>query len=59
MDISGFHDDYIRNLCQQDSTLDQKYDLLKNKGYGTKKHIEGIQKHGISDYHRKTFKQCK
>ena len=54
-----YHDDYIRNLCQQDSTLDQKYDLLKNKGYGTKKHIEGIQKHGISDYHRKTFKQCK
>lgn len=54
-----YHDDYIRNLCQQDLTLDQKYDLLKNKGYGTKKHIEGIQKHGISDYHRKTFKQCK
>ena len=27
-------------------------------GYGTKKHREGIENHGISEYHRKTFKPC-
>jgi ribonuclease HII len=25
-------------------------------GYGTKKHIEGIKKYGLSKFHRKTFK---
>ena len=28
-------------------------------GYGTKKHLEGIEKHGITQYHRKTFGICK
>lgn len=39
--------------------LDRKYpmyDLAHNKGYGTKKHIEAIQKYGITKYHRLTFK---
>lgn len=31
------------------------YDLKSNKGYGTKKHYEGIKLYGISDIHRKTF----
>ena len=35
------------------------YDLEKNKGYGTKKHLDGIRKHGISEWHRKTFGICK
>ena len=25
-------------------------------GYGTKKHREGIENHGISEHHRKSFK---
>ena len=37
----------------------EKYDLLNNSGYGTKKHIEAIQKYGITDFHRKTFNICK
>ena len=38
--------------------LDKKYpmyDLAHNKGYGTKKHIEAIEKYGITKYHRLTF----
>ena len=32
------------------------YDLINNKGYGTKKHIEALKKYGPCKYHRKTFK---
>lgn len=32
------------------------YGFRKNKGYGTKEHLELIKKHGISDIHRKSFK---
>ncbi|RBQ29646.1 ribonuclease HII [Aliarcobacter vitoriensis] len=33
-----------------------KYDFHKHKGYGTKAHIEAIEKFGRSDIHRHTFK---
>ena len=39
--------------------LDKKYPeygFAKNAGYGTKKHIEAIEKYGIIPEHRKTFK---
>ena len=49
-------DEYIKELCQEYPSLIDKYDLLNNKGYGTKKHIEGIRKNGYSEYHRKSFK---
>ena len=52
-------DEYIKELCNVDPLLNERYDLLKNKGYGTKKHMEGIKKYGISKYHRKTFGICK
>lgn len=32
------------------------YGLASNKGYGTKKHIEAIEKYGITKYHRLSFK---
>ncbi len=31
------------------------YDFLNNKGYGTKNHIDGIKKYGITDIHRRSF----
>ncbi|MEI3597103.1 MULTISPECIES: ribonuclease HII [unclassified Oceanobacillus] len=31
------------------------YDFNSNMGYGTKKHLEGLQSYGISPYHRKSF----
>lgn len=53
------HDRHIDEMCDKYPNLDKFYDLKKNKGYGTKKHIEGIEKHGISAWHRKTFGICK
>lgn len=52
-------DKYIQELCNKNPYLNEKYDLLKNKGYGTKNHIEGIKTHGITEWHRKTFGICK
>ena len=49
------HDHHIDQLCSDNNDLDEKYDLLSNKGYGTKKHIEGIKKHGLSEFHRHSF----
>ena len=50
-----YHDDYIKELCEKEPILDEHYDLLSNKGYGTARHIEGIQKWGPSSYHRMSF----
>lgn len=46
-----FRDDMIINL---DSKF-PGYGLKNNKGYGTREHIDGIKKIGISNYHRKSF----
>lgn len=54
-----YHDDHIKQLCNDNIDLDEKYDLISNKGYGTKKHIEGLEKYGVTIYHRKSFKRCK
>ena len=32
------------------------YDFSNNAGYGTKKHLEALQKYGLSPVHRKTFR---
>ncbi len=32
-----------------------QYNILKNKGYGTKEHFEAIKKYGLSQYHRKSW----
>ena len=47
-------DKYIYELCDNNPDLDEKYSIRKNKGYGTKDHMNGIIQHGISNYHRKT-----
>jgi ribonuclease HII len=52
-------DDYIAEMCEKDNTLVERYDLLNNKGYGTKKHMDGIKTYGITAHHRKTFGICK
>lgn len=52
-------DEYIKELCQEYPSLIDKYDILNNKGYGTKKHMEGINTHGITAFHRKTYGICK
>ena len=52
-------DDYIAELCTSHPELIEHYDLLKNKGYGTKNHMDGIKKHGITPFHRKSFGICR
>jgi len=52
-------DTYISELCLQNPELDEKYSLSKNMGYGTKLHLEGIVKYGITQWHRKTYGLCK
>lgn len=32
-----------------------KYDWAQNKGYGTPNHMAGLQAHGLTPYHRKSF----
>ena len=53
------HDWYIEELCKKNPELDEKYDLLNNMGYGTKKHMESIKKYGTTQFHRKSFGICK
>ena len=33
-----------------------KYNLHKNKGYGTKDHLNAIKEFGLTQWHRKSFK---
>jgi ribonuclease HII len=51
-------DEYIEKLCSDNPELDIRYNILKNKGYGTKIHLDGINTYGITKYHRKTFGIC-
>jgi ribonuclease HII len=51
-------DDYINDLCRSFSFLDEYYGLSKNKGYGTKQHMEGIRTYGITKWHRLSFSPC-
>tara|TARA_B100001093_G_C26612208_1_gene920722 strand:- start:12 stop:758 length:747 start_codon:yes stop_codon:yes gene_type:complete len=52
-------DKYINELCEENPELIEKYSIDKNKGYGTKKHLDGIKNNGISKWHRKTYGICK
>jgi ribonuclease HII len=58
--VAKYHRDlYILDLCKQYPVLDTRYDLGKNKGYLTPKHKSGIEEHGISEFHRRSYKCCK
>jgi|LakMenEpi03Aug12_release.lakeMendotaPanAssembly.Ray.scaffolds.fasta_scaffold02072_28 ribonuclease HII len=48
---------YRDNLMSEYSTQYPNYNLYQHKGYGTKMHIQEIQKYGLSAIHRATF--CK
>ena len=52
-------DKYIEELCDRYENLEAFYNLRNNKGYGTEAHCEGIKKHGITQWHRKSFGICK
>jgi ribonuclease HII len=52
-------DKYIEELCKENPELVERYDINSNKGYGSKKHMDGIKQYGITKWHRKTFGICK
>ena len=52
-------DKYINELCEQNQTLSEYYSIDSNKGYGAKKHLDGIKEHGITIWHRRSFGICK
>ena len=47
------------HLMLELAKLYPEYDLENNKGYGTKKHLEAIEKHGILPIHRTTYEPIK
>lgn len=51
------HDTYIEEMCVTYPALIERYSLDTNVGYGTKKHLDGIREHGITQWHRRTFGQ--
>lgn len=52
-------DKYIEELCKENPELVEKYGIDSNKGYGSKTHMDGIRKYGITKWHRRTFGLCK
>jgi ribonuclease HII len=52
-------DNYILELCEKYPKLIDNYGMNTHMGYGTKKHLEGIKEHGITQFHRKTYGLCK
>ena len=48
-------DNYIKEMCEKYPKLDEYYNLSKNKGYGTREHMEGIKRYGISPWHRRVL----
>jgi ribonuclease HII len=53
-----YHTKLINKLVEDNPKL-MLYDIKKNKGYGTKNHINALKIHGLSEFHRKTFGICK
>jgi ribonuclease HII len=47
-----YRDEFMSSLHDKH----EQYDWKHNKGYGTQKHKEAIKTHGISEYHRKSFR---
>lgn len=52
-------DKYIQELCEENPELIEKYGIDQNKGYGAKRHLDGIKEHGITIWHRRSFGICK
>ena len=50
-------DNYIIELSKQNSEL-ELYGIPKNKGYGTKQHMDALRELGPIEGHRRSFKPC-
>ena len=52
-----YRDEYMKQLVNDNPIL-QEYEIEKNKGYGTKRHMDALKTHGVTKYHRRSFKPC-
>jgi ribonuclease HII len=51
-------DTYVKEWCSstdENKLVEQQYKLLKNKGYGTSGHRDGLKTYGAHEQHRKQF----
>ncbi|MBF76245.1 ribonuclease HII [Candidatus Poribacteria bacterium] len=53
-----YRDNYIIDLVNKNPEL-KKYGIERNKGYGTKEHMDAIKEYGITKWHRRSFAPCK
>lgn len=51
------HDRWITKYCEDHPECNDRYDLLKSKGYGTANHREGIRNYGAHELHRSLYVQ--
>ena len=49
------HDEWIAEVCAEHPEWAEHYGLLSNKGYGTAAHMRGLQLHGVTEHHRRSF----
>lgn len=52
-----YRDEYVSNLVDTFPHILTRYGISSNMGYGTKIHMDAIEKYGFSPFHRKSF--CK
>lgn len=51
------HDVDVIDFCERNAAWSVRYDWMKNKGYGTKKHLDAIKEFGrIKNIHRFSFR---
>lgn len=51
------HDRWIQRFCEYNPDCNERYDLLKSKGYGTLNHRNGIKNYGAHELHRSLYIQ--
>lgn len=51
------HDQWIQNYCEEHPECNERYDLIRSKGYGTATHREGIRLYGGHELHRELYIQ--
>jgi ribonuclease HII len=49
------HDDWVRGVVEADPTLNERYGLGSNMGYGTAAHMAGLKTWGAHSLHRRSF----
>jgi ribonuclease HII len=48
-------DTWVKEVCAAHPEWEERYGLVSNKGYGTAAHMRGIQLHGVTDQHRRSY----